>query len=157
MEETLLKITNYVDKDLVYSTPYSATWKSYCDAMVHSLVIVDTKEDQALLVYSYNQLTKNISGQIVKNWRKENRMLWTLTKLTLNSNLPVDIVEVHSLSLQISKPDPNTKKKDIPLEIRGDRYFKVDPDGKAESSTRIVANGGIYCSHDATPEECSRL
>ena len=95
MENTLIRITQYVDKDLVYSTPYAKTWAVYCNSFVHSLVVVDRPRKVAILVYSYNELTKNISGQVIDKWPQRER--WCLANLTLSGNLPIDFVEVHEL------------------------------------------------------------
>lgn len=70
MEKTLTRIVQYVSPRLVYSTPYSCVWKAYCDAMLHSLVVIDITHNTALLVYSYNELTHNISGQCISNWQE---------------------------------------------------------------------------------------
>ena len=69
---------------MVYSTSYSTAWESYCDSFKHSLVCVDRSKDIAIIVYSYNQTTRNISGQLVENWLKKNKEKWCLDKLMLN-------------------------------------------------------------------------
>ena len=66
LAETLSRITEYVLSALVYSTPFVETWKAYCDAMVHGLLDIDRTRDLALMVYTYNELTQNISGQFVE-------------------------------------------------------------------------------------------
>ena len=68
MEDTLKRITQYVLLSLVNSTPFSDTWRAYCDAMLHSLVVIDRRRDVGLIVYTYNEMTKNINGQFVKHW-----------------------------------------------------------------------------------------
>ena len=35
----------------------------------------------AIIVRSYNQTTRNISGQLVENWLKKNKEKWCLDKL----------------------------------------------------------------------------
>ena len=69
---------------------------------------VDRSKDIAIIVYSYNQTTRNISGQLVENWLKKSKEKWCLDKLTLNGNLPLDIIEV----VEIAKVFEN-RKKDI--------------------------------------------
>ena len=71
MEDTLRRIIQYVPPSLVYSTPFAHTWRAYCDAMLHSLVIIDRTRDVGLLVYMHNEMTKNISGQFVKSWSEK--------------------------------------------------------------------------------------
>ena len=68
MEATLKRIVQYVDASLVYTTPYMCVWNAYCDSLVHSLVVVDSTQDAALIVYSFNELTQNISGQYISKW-----------------------------------------------------------------------------------------
>ena len=68
MEDTLKRITQYVLLSLVNSTPFSDTWRAYCDAMLHSLVVIDRRRDVGLIVYTYNEMTNNINGQFVKHW-----------------------------------------------------------------------------------------
>ena len=40
MEGALLRVAEYVPLTIVYSTPFADTWKAYCNAMLHSLVVV---------------------------------------------------------------------------------------------------------------------
>ena len=68
IEEVLERIVKYIPKDLVYSTSYANTWKSYCDSFKHSLMVIDRSKDIAIIVHSYNEKTGNISGQVIKNW-----------------------------------------------------------------------------------------
>ena len=63
MEDTLKRITQYVSPSLVYSTPFADTRRAYCDALLHSLVVIDRTRDVGLIVHTYNEMTKNISGQ----------------------------------------------------------------------------------------------
>ena len=74
MEDGLQRLTKYVPSTLVYSTPFADTWKAYCDAMLHSLVVVDRTRDVGLIVYTYNEMTKNISGQLVEHWSEKEQL-----------------------------------------------------------------------------------
>ena len=65
IESVLESIVRYIPKSLVYSTPYIATWKTYCDTFKHSLVCIDRSKDIGVIVYSYNEKTGNVSGQII--------------------------------------------------------------------------------------------
>merc|ERR1711895_430353 len=58
IEEVLERIVKYIPKDLVYSTSYAATWKSYCDSFKHSLVCIDRSKDNGTIVNSYNETTQ---------------------------------------------------------------------------------------------------
>ena len=118
MEATLKRMVQYVDASLVYTTPYACVWNAYCDSLEHSLVVVDRTRDVALIVYSYNELTQNISGQCISKWSE--REMWSLANLTLNGNLPIDLIEI----LHKSK----TGKGNDHLQLSGARYFKVLPD-----------------------------
>ena len=92
MEDALQRVTEYVPSTLVYSTPFADTWKAYCDTMLHSLVVVDRIRDVGLIVYTYSEMTKNISGQFVEHWSEKEQ--WCLSNLTLSAKLPIDIIEV---------------------------------------------------------------
>ena len=105
---------------MVYSTSYAATWESYCDSFKHSLVCVDRSKDIGIIVHSYNETTRNISGQLVEKWLKDKKEKWCLDKLTLNGNLPLDIIEV----VEVAKVFENNKK-DIVLKIDGNRYWTI--------------------------------
>ena len=100
MEDALQCVTEYVPFTLVYFIPFADTWKAYCDAMLHSLVVVYRTRDVGLVVYTHNEMTKNISGQFVEYWSEKEQ--WCLSNLTLSAKLPVDIIEVWDRSKMIS-------------------------------------------------------
>ena len=110
MEDALLRVTEYVPTTIVYSTPFAGTWQAYCDAMLHSLTVIDRTRDVGLIVYAYNEITRNISGQFVEHWSDKEQ--WYLSNLTLSVKLPVDIIEVCDRSKAISKTG-TTKSKDV--------------------------------------------
>ena len=139
IEDVLERIVKYIPKDMVYSTSFATTWKTYCDSFKHSLVCVDRSKDIAMIVHSYNETTGNIGGQLVEKWLKENKEKWCLDKLTLNGNLPLDIIEV----VEIDKVFENGKK-DVLLKISGNRYCKVNKDKSTRFTTRLVTNKGIH-------------
>ena len=140
MEATLRRIIQYVDPSLVYTTPYACVWNAYCDSLLHSLVVVDRTRDVALIVYSYNELTQYMSGQYISKWSKKE--MWSLANLTLNRNLPIDLIEL----LHVSK----TGKGNDRLQLSGARYFKVKPDGTNNFTTRLVGHQGVYTSFSGT-------
>merc|ERR1712208_247790 len=76
IEDVLERIVKYIPKDMVYSTSFATTWKTYCDSFKHSLVCVDRSKDIGMIVYSYNETTENISGQLVDNWSEREK--WCL-------------------------------------------------------------------------------
>ena len=97
---------------MVYSTPYTATWKTYCDTFNHSLVCIDRSKNIGVIVYSYNEKTQNISGQVIESWNEREK--WCLDKLTLNGNLPLDIIEVVEVSkIFIGKKKERCTSRDI--------------------------------------------
>ena len=85
-------MARYVTPSLVYSTPFADTWKAYCDSMLHSLVVIDRTHDVGLMAYTYNEMTKNVSGQFVENWAEKEK--WCLANLTLSPKIAVDIIDV---------------------------------------------------------------
>jgi len=137
IDHVLEKIVKYIPKEIVYSTSYIDTWKSYCDTFKHSLVCIDRTKNIGIIVYSYNQITGNISGQVVEEWTKKEK--WCLDKLTLNGNLPLDIIEV----AEVSKVFENGKK-DTLLEIYGHRYCKINKEKSTRFTTRLVSQKGIF-------------
>ena len=140
IDRVLHRIIKYIPKDLVYSTSYATTWKLYCSTFKHSLVCVDRSKDIGIIVYSYNEETGNISGQVIENWSQREK--WCLDNLTLNGILPLDIIE----AVEVSKVFEN-KKKDVVLEIVGNRYYKINKDKSTRFTTRLVSQGGVYSCH----------
>ena len=65
----------------------------------------------------------------------------SLKKLTLNGNLPVDVIVINS----ISKTDWRGKKNAV-VELSGSRYDKVKPDGSPLFKTVSVSNVGVDTS-----------
>ena len=147
MEATLKRIVQYVDPSLVYTTPYACVWNTYCDGLVHSLVVVDRTQDTELMVYSYNELTQNISGQYISKWSE--REMWSLANLTLNGNLPIDLIEL----LHVSK----TGKGNDRLQLSGVRYFRVMVDGSKTFTTRLVSHNGVFTSFNGTEKSNADL
>ena len=150
MEDTLKRITQYVSPSLVYSTPFAETWRAYCDAMLHSLVVIDRTRDLGLIVYTYNEMTKNISGQFVEYWLEKE--VWCLVNLTLGSKLPLDVIEICDRSKTKSKTG-TIKSKGVYVDISGSRYFKSRKDGGADFTTRLVSKGGIYSWYEEGKED----
>ena len=80
-----------------------------------------------------------------------------MDKLNLNGNLPLDVIEV----TEVAKVFEN-KKKDIVLEIDGNRYWKVNKDKSTRFTTRLVSKGGVYSCHpgkenDKLLENCKEM
>ena len=152
IEETLLKIIEYVPNDLVYSTPFSKTWEVYCNSFIHSLICIDRKEDIGLLVYSLNQVTGKLSGQLINEFEK--KWQWVLENLTLNGNIPVDVIDITTLSRTLSED----KKKDCIIEVSGSRYFKNSPNKSSSFKTRLVSHKGVYSyTASLTAEEAMKM
>ena len=119
----------------------------YCDIFLHSLVCIDRYEDIGIIVYSCNELTGNISGQAYEKWSEREK--WCLDKLTFNGNLPLDIIEVNTIS---KTSIDNRKRKDIVLEISGSRYYKINHDSSTNFPTRLVSKGGVYSCNNGSIE-----
>ena len=147
IDDILERIIDYIPKNIVFSTPYKEIWRSYCNSFKHSLVCIDNSKDVAIVVYSYNQITGNISGQEIDNWTKSKKEKWCLDKLTLNGNLPLDIIEVAEVTKVLGT---DKKDKDIILEIVGNRYFKINKDKSINFTTRLVTNKGIHSDYRQT-------
>ena len=137
IDSVLERIFKYIPKEIVYSTSYADTWKAYCNTFKHSLVCIDRSKDIGICVYSYNQETGNIGGHVVENWQEKEK--WCLDKLTLNGNLPLDIIEVKEVA-EVYEND----KKDVVLEVFGNRYYKINKDKSTIFTTRLVSKGGIF-------------
>ena len=145
IESTLNNITEYLPDNLIYSTPFSSAWKVYCDTFLHSLVCVDEDTNEGLIVYSYNEITGKISGQLIDNWNE--RSEWCLVKLTLNGNLPLDVINIQY---------PTKNSKDI-LEVTGTRYYKVQKDKSSDFKTRLVSKKGCFSYNNVSVEENSKM
>ena len=150
IDSILQKIVQYVPPSLVYSTSYASTWKAYCEHFKHSLVCIDRTEDIGIIVYSFNEITRNISGQLLERWSEREK--WCLEKLTLNGNLPLDIIETTEVSKTLSG-----NKKDSILEVVGNRYYKIDLDSSSTFPTRLVSQGGVYSYNSDTLENNALL
>ena len=112
IEDTLKRITQTVSPCLVYSTPFADVWRAYCDG----LVVIDRTRKIALIVCTYNEITKNVSGQFLYGW--SGNEIHHLVNDTFGSELSGDIIEVCDRSKARSG-----KTKDT-LDITGARYFK---------------------------------
>ena len=89
IEDTLKRITQTVSPRVVYSKPFADVWRAYCDALLHSLVVIDRTRKIALVVCTYNGITKNVSGQFLYGW--SGNEIHHLVNDTFGSELPVDI------------------------------------------------------------------
>ena len=118
--------------------------------MLHSLTVIDRTSDVGLIVYTYTEMTSNISGQFVEHWSDKEK--WCLSNLTLSAKLPVDIIEVCDRSKAISNTG-TTKPKDVYVDISGARYFKNRKDGGSDFTTRLVSKGGIYSWYEGGKED----
>ena len=143
ISEVLQSLVRYIPKSIVYSTSYANTWKTYCNIFKHSLVCIDRSKNIGIFVYSYNQTTGNISGQAVEKWIEKEK--WCLDKLTLNGNLPLDIIEV----AEVTKVFENGKK-DVLLEVCGNRYCKIKKDKSTRFTTHLVSNKGVLSYNKET-------
>ena len=150
IDSVLRRIVQYIPKSLVFSTSYASTWKAYCGSFKHSLVCIDRSQDIGVIVYSCNEITKNISGQLLENWSEREK--WCLEKLTLNGNLPLDIIETTEVSKMFSG-----NKKDSVLEVVGNRYYKIALDNSTIFPTRLVSKGGVYSFNSDTLESNALL
>ena len=136
-------IVKYIPLEIVYSTTYANIWKSYCENFKHSLVCIDRSKDIGIIVYTYNQITGNISGNVVEKWNEKEK--WCLDKLTLNGNLPLDIIEVTEVTKVFVE-----NSKDCVLDIAGNRYCKINKDRSTIFTTRLVSNKGIFSYNTET-------
>ena len=102
--------------------------------MLHSLVVVDRTHDVVLLVHTYNEVTKDISGQFVEKW--------CLANLTLAAKLPIDIIEVCD-RIKTAAGTKENKSKDTFLEMSSARHFKHRSDASLDFTTRLVSRGGV--------------
>ena len=155
IEESLQSIVARIPTMLIYSTPFAKVWSSYCASFQHSLVCVDRSKDIGLIVYSYNEITQNISGESYEKWSEREK--WCLDKLTLNGNLPLDIIDINVTTDTYSSKRGKVRKDSL-IEIAGSRYFKIHPDSSTTFQTRLVSNKGVYCHNkDSSYNNCRLL
>ena len=62
----------------------------------------------------------------------------SLANLTLNGNLPIDLIKI----LYISK----TGKRNDRLQLSGAKYFKIMLDGTNNITTSLVRDNGVFTS-----------
>ena len=159
IEKVLNRIVQYVPCELVFSTPFRSTWNAYCSTMQHSLVCIDRKEDLGLIVNTYNEVTSNISGHLHEKWSEKEK--WCLEKLTLNGNLPLDVIDITTLNRSISFAKDSKKNTirrcDETLEVTGTRFFKINPDFTTHFTTRLVSRKGCYSHSKGTEQENIQL
>ena len=74
---------------------------------------------------------------MVEEWKEKEK--WCLDKLTLSGNLPLDIIEVAELAKVFEN-----KKKDLLLEMFGNRYFKISKDKSTRFAKRLVSKRGVF-------------
>ena len=111
--------------------------RAYCEDLLHSLVVIDRTRKIALVLCTYNEITKNLSGQFFYGWSsKEN---WYFANLTFSSTLPVDIIEVCDRSKVRSG-----KTKDTFVDISGARYLKSLIYDSSDFPTYLVSKGCWY-------------
>ena len=136
IKETVTALVSILPTKLVYSTPHFCTWKAHCENFLHTLVVVNRTQDEAVIVYSYNDVTNTISGiYITENWyEKEN---WCLSSLTLGK-LAIDLIEV---------TEEVTKKENF-LTIKKERKFRALKNLTRPTDDllklRIVSSHGVY-------------
>ena len=109
--------------------------------MLHRLVEIDRRRDLVLIVYTYSELTENISGHFVENWSEKEK--WYLSNLTLSAKLPLDAVEICDRSKVMRSSSKDTKVKDTFADISGTRYFRSNTDSSTDFTTRLVSKGSI--------------
>ena len=137
IEDCFNRITQTVSPCLVYSTPFADVWRAYCDALLHSLVVIDRTRKIALVACTYNEITKNVSGQFLYYW--SGNEIYYLVNDTFGSKLPVDIIEVCDRSKARSG-----KTKDTLVNITGARYFKHGIYVDTDFPTYLISNGCWY-------------
>ena len=148
IDVTLKRIVEYIPNDLVYTTSFANTWKAYCDTFEHSLVCVDNDRNSAILVYSFIEVTGKISGQFIEKW--DERWKWRLLKLTLNGNLPIDIIEISTLNNIVTQDSKKKRKSVKVLEVSGTQYSKLTADKTSNFTTRLVSKKGCFSYHIGT-------
>lgn len=153
MEQTLAGVTAYIPEDLVYSTPFSSMWLAYCDILRHSLLAIDRKQDVGLLIYSLNEVTGKISGQLIESISSKEK--WVIERLTFNAVLPVDILEINTLSSVSNNAAEEPEDPDI--DIVFNRYFKSHNNMSTEFKTRLVSQKGVFSYVNDTEDNLNRM
>jgi hypothetical protein len=110
-------------------------WTAYCDCFKHTLIVSDPQygappglindktafpPGRALMVYSFNRKTKDISGRFIDNWNLISRHV--IDRHTLSSKLPVDIIEVCNIRKMSSKEHG----KHVKVHVTRSKYMKSD-------------------------------
>ena len=139
ISDILSGLLTYIPDHMVYSTPYVDTWKAYCEVMLHSLIIVDKDRNLALLVYTYNEVSRLVSGTFVRDW--ENNSHWCMSRLTLGEKLPIDIIDI------------SENVENSTFTLKGNRYFKTAKMGEDRAlTTRLVKSYAIFSHYCTDPK-----
>ena len=121
--------------ELVYSTPHSAMWTAYCECFKHTLIVSnpqfgatskqinDIKKfppGRALVVYSFNRKTKDITGRFINKWNYNSQHI--IERQTLSAKLPIEIIEVCSFAKVTSKDHGS----DVKVHVTRNKYIKSE-------------------------------
>ena len=150
-------VTQYLNPELIYSTPHSAMWSAYCDCFKHTLIISnpqfgatpdllnDTKvfpPGRALLVYSFNCKTKDISGRFINNWNAISKH--AIERHTLSAKLPVDIIELCTFQKILSAEQGRC----IEIHVTRNRYIKSDDKPLYLTKDHTLFNSKCYTQEE---------
>jgi hypothetical protein len=91
--KTLLQTCALARQELCYDQPLAKQWEIYCENAKHILIVVHSRYDRAVIVYSINEVTGKTPGMHINRWSKVYRYI--LERCSFGK-VPTDIVTIHT-------------------------------------------------------------
>jgi len=112
----------FARQELVYDQPLQAQWNIWCKNINHVLIIVHSRYDRAVIVYTLNEVTTKIAGMHINRWSKVYR--YVLERCAFGK-LPTDVITVHTgrdvPSRRTKQPCKKRKSRALPPEEKARR------------------------------------
>ena len=154
---TIPEVTQHLAPELIFSTPHKAMWHAYCDCFKHTLIVTNPQfgatpsllqdkkaipPGRALIVYSFNNLTKDISGRFIDKWNLLSNH--AIDRHTISAKLPIDIMEVCSFRKGTSKELGNY----VQVHVTRSKYFKSEDEPLHLTEDSTIFNCKHYTPHE---------
>ena len=97
-----------IPTECVMHTPHSLLWSNWCENVSHTLIVVDSFYDRALVVCAVNGVTKCVPSTEIGCWSKKHPFV--MQRLGLG-NAPVDVITIHRKREYTKPTKPNRKRR----------------------------------------------
>src|SRR5438552_6012179 len=157
MSAHIADVSKLLSTELIYSTPHSAMWNAYCDCFKHTLIVVNGQAGAAaehvsdkkkimpgrvLVVYSFNNITKDLSGRFVDTWNEISKH--AIDHHTLSATLPIKIIEVCKLQKAYSN-----QHNGVEVHIISNTYQKSHDKPLSLTASYTIFNRKSYTPSDS--------